>query len=407
MDRLNVRLAPRVKRLAWANFAAQSAEQIAVAVAPMVTVLSLGGGVGEAGLIQTAQTLPLLLFAIPIGLLADRMSRQRVMVCAEALRVTSFLAIFALAQLHLLTWPILACLILLGGCGTAAYSVVAPSLVPALVPHNSLAAANSRIELARTCAFALGPTLGGVLVGYTEHACVFGLAALLSAGALLLLSRVHEPARPIRAHRHPIEEIREGARFVFKHPLLRPIFVTQVVFNASFFMLLAVFVPYAISWLGLDASTVGVILGIYGVGMIFGALLASRVVWLLPFGRAVAVGPFSGLIAALVMTATIVMPSPYFAGLSFFLFGAGPIIWVVTTATLRQTVTPKDMLGRVSAMNILAQGARPIGAALGAFTGAFYGMHVCLVLATVGFAIQAGLIVVSPVVHLVHQPEMT
>src|SRR5207244_2934798 len=155
--------------------------------------------------------------------------------------------------------------------------------------------------------------------------------------------------------------------FVFRHPMLRPIFATQIVFNTAFFVLLAVFVPYAIHSLDLSASAVGVILGTYGVGMVVGALLAGRVIRLLRFGTLLARGPLPGLIAAFVMVLTIWIPSPLLAALSFFLLGVGPIIWVISTTTLRQTVTPSTLLGRVSAINVMAQGARPIGAAIGAF----------------------------------------
>ena len=89
-------LPPSFNRLAWSNLAAQSAEQIALAAAPIVTVIALGGGAGETGLIQTAQTLPFLVFAIPAGMLVDRMSRRNVMAYAEAPRVASLIAILAL-----------------------------------------------------------------------------------------------------------------------------------------------------------------------------------------------------------------------------------------------------------------------------------------------------------------------
>ena len=75
-------------RLAWSNLAAQSAEQIALAAAPIVAVLLLGVGEGQTGLLQTALTLPFILFAIPAGLLADRISRRWLMAGAEALRAS-------------------------------------------------------------------------------------------------------------------------------------------------------------------------------------------------------------------------------------------------------------------------------------------------------------------------------
>ena len=69
-------LPPTFNRLAWSNLAAQSAEQIALAAAPIVAVILLGVGEGQTGLLQTALTLPFVLFAIPAGVLADRMSRR-------------------------------------------------------------------------------------------------------------------------------------------------------------------------------------------------------------------------------------------------------------------------------------------------------------------------------------------
>ena len=78
-------LPPTFNRLAWSNLAAQSAEQIALAAAPIVAVLLLGVGEGQTGLLQTALTLPFILFAIPAGLLADRISRRWLMAGAEAL----------------------------------------------------------------------------------------------------------------------------------------------------------------------------------------------------------------------------------------------------------------------------------------------------------------------------------
>src|SRR5258708_23629344 len=173
-------LPPTFNRLAWSNLAAQSAEQVALAAAPIVAVLLLGAGEGQTGLLQTALTLPFVLFAIPAGLLADRISRRRLMAASEALRAGSLIAILGLIWFGLLTLPLLAGLGFIAVCGTVAYSVAAPSLVPSLVAPQSLPAANARIELARTVAFASGPALGGVLVGWVGAAPAFGFAAAFS-----------------------------------------------------------------------------------------------------------------------------------------------------------------------------------------------------------------------------------
>lgn len=400
-------LPPAFNRLAWSNLAAQSAEQIGLAAAPIVAVLALAGaGAGETGWLQTAQTLPFLVFAIPAGVLADRASRRRLMAAAEGLRVVALLAVLGVTELGLLSIPALALLGFIGACGTVAYNVAAPALVPGLVPTTALAAANGRIELARTVAFAGGPALAGALVGWTGAGPAFALAAGLSMWAVFLLAGLREPARPSPATGHPLRELREGAAFMFGHPLLLPVFVTRVVFNTAFFILQAVYVPYAIHRLGLSASGVGGTLGAYGVGMFIGALLAGRITRLLPFGVVIAIGPVAGLAAAVVMVLTLWAPSALLAGLSFFLVGAGPILFIISTTTLRQMVTPDALLGRVSAINIAAYGSRPIGSAIGAFVGGLWGAETCLVVAAVGFLVQAVVILASPAVRLVRQPAM-
>lgn len=401
-----VYLPPTFNRLAWSNLAAQSAEQVALAAAPIVAVLMLGAGAGETGALQTALTLPFVLFAVPAGLMADRLSRRWLMAGAEALRAAALLAILATIWFGVLGMPLLALLGFVAVCGTVVYSVAAPSLVPSLVAPTALPAANARIELARTVAFAGGPALGGLLVGWIGAAPAFGFAAVLSIVAVILLAGLREPVRAPLARRHPLQEIKEGAVFVFNHSLLRPVFITQFIFNTASFLILAVFVPYAVRRLGLSASGVGTVLSMYGVGMVVGALLATRVMRRLPFGSVIGLGPVAGFVAAGIMALTTVVPTPLLAGLSFFLLGVGPILWVISTTTLRQSVTPPRLLGRVSAINIMAYGARPLGAGLGAVVGGIYGAEVCLYLAVAGFAAQALVILMSQAVGLVHQPEM-
>src|SRR6476660_2914506 len=400
------RLPATFNRLAWSNLAAQSAEQIALAAAPIVAVLLLGVGEGQTGLLQTALTLPFILFAIPAGLLADRISRRWVMAGSEALRAAALAGILLLIWLGQMTLPLLSLLGFIAVCGTVAYSVAAPALVPSLVTSQQLPAANARIELARTIAFASGPALGGVLVGWVGAAPAFGFAAALSVIAVGLLSGIHERARAPAPRRHPLQEIKEGAAFVLHHPLLRPVFITQFIFNTASFLLLAVFVPYAVRHLGLSATGVGVTLAMYGVGMVVGALAATRIMRRLPFGTVIGLGPVTGFVASAVIALTTVFPTPLLAGLGFFLLGAGPILWVISTTTLRQSVTPSRLLGRVSAINVMAYGARPLGAGLGALVGGLWGAEACLYLAVLGFGLQMTVILLSQAVGLARQPEM-
>lgn len=384
--------------LAWSNLAAQSAEQICLAAVPIVAVLALQAGPGEVGALASAQTLPFLLLSIPLGLLADRLSRRTLMLGAEALRVLTLLALWVVVVQGWVSLPVLAVLGFVGAVGTVGFSVAAPALLPALVPREALGEANSRIELARSLAYAGGPALAGALVAWAGAGSAFAVAAALSVAAVLLMTRLQEPAREPRPPRHPLAELRQGAGFVWRHRLLRPILLTAIVWNLAWCVLQAAYVPYAMTQLGLTAAGVGFTLAAYGGGMVLGALAAQRLIPALPYGQAVLLGPLVSVAAAFVMAASTRWPQPVLAGLSFFLFGAGPIIWTISSTTLRQHVTPPDLLGRVGAIFLTVNaGARPVGSLIGAAAGAGLGAAACLWLAALGFVLQALVIAGSPV----------
>lgn len=399
------RLPAGFANLAWANLAAQSAEQLSLAAVPIVAVLALGSGAGDIGVLGTMQTLPFLLLSIPLGLLADRGSRRRLMVAAEVLRALALLGLLLAVVSGHLSIALLAALGFVGAVGTVGFSVAAPAMVPSLVPREQLGQANGRLELARSAAFAGGPALAGALVSWAGGPSAFVLASMLSVSAIALLLRVREPAREKGAARHPLVELREGAGLVWGDALLRPILLTAAAWNISWFVLQVAYVPYAVHTLGLSADGVGLTLATYGAGLVSGALLAPRVIARLAFGHAILVGPAMSVLAAAVMVATLFWPSGAIAAAAYFILGAGPALWVITSTTLRQTVTPAAMLGRVSAIFLAVNaGARPVGAALGGVVGARWGEAACLWVALAGFIVQAVLIFASQVPALRRLP---
>lgn len=437
------------RRLVQSNFAAQFSEQIALAAAPLAAVLAFGATAAQTGALQTAQTLPFLLFALPAGVLADRYARRTLMVSAEALRAGALLAIVALLASDGLGLYGLAILGFVGAAGTVLYSVAAPALVAQLVPRAQLTAANRSIELARSTAFVAGPAAGGSLVGMMGAPGAYILATALSIVALMLLLRLPDattgmarspaasvpsvpsvpsaspaasapsaasvsPAPPAPftsaassspiAHlqrqtprQHVWHDLRDGAAFVWQHPLLRPLLIGSTFFNTAWFILQAVYVAYAINRLGLNAMGVGLTLAGYGAGMVGGALMAPALSKRLSFGTMIMIGPASALLASLLMLTTANLAVPMTALVAMFLFGAGPILWTIATTTLRQTVTPNAMLGRVSSVILAATyGARPIGAGIGALLAARFGVDVCLWASSAFFVLQFAVIGRSP-----------
>ena len=167
----------------------------------------------------------------------------------------------------------------------------------------------------------------------------------------------------------------------------------------------AAYVPYAARAQGLSANAIGLTLACDGVGMVVGALAAPRVVAAMPFGRANLVGPAMSVLAMALIVATLVWPTVTMAALAFFSFGAEPILWTITSVTLRQTGTPSAMLGRVGSIFVTVRvGARPLGGALGALVGSQWGEAACLWLALVVFCVQLTVIMDSPVRTLAKLP---
>ena len=399
-------LPPVFRRLAWSNLSAQFSEQVALAAAPLAAVLLLGATAADTGYLQAAQTLPFLLFSLPAGVLADRASRRGMMVIAEALRAASLFSTLMLLLVNGLDLPLLALLGAIGAIGTVVYSVAAPALIPTLVERDQLGDANRLLELARSIAFVTGPTVGGAVVGWMGAPTAYVIATGLSATAVVFLRGLPEAERVGQLRRNLLRELREGGVFVLRSPILRPILVTSMFFNLSWFIIQGVFVAYAVRQLGLDASEVGILFGVYGAGMLVGAFGAPWLSSRFPFGITVTVGPAGGLIGSLAVAGTVLYPSGVLAGIGFFFFGLGPIIWTISTTTLRQAVTPGPLLGRISAVIMTASfGTRPIGAALGGLVAGRFGPEACLVLATIGFLVQFVVIAQSSVSRLPTLPE--
>jgi MFS family permease len=140
--------------------------------------------------------------------------------------------------------------------------------------------------------------------------------------------------------------------------------------------------------------------------MIAGAVMAPRIARRMRFGTLIVCGPLASVPAAFCLLASTAVFSPLLPVAGFFLFGFGPILWTIAQTTLRQAVTPEAMLGRVSALAMMATtGARPIGAALGGLVGATLGTDAAITLAAAGFVLQAAIILASPVARLALPPE--
>jgi predicted MFS family arabinose efflux permease len=296
--------------------------------------------------VTVAARLPWLLAPVA-GALADRLDRRQSMVRVNLVRT-----------------------VLLGGLALAVVADLATlPLLYAVVSRDDLTRANSRLFAVELVANEfVGPPLGGLLaaaglglaLGLPAAAYLVGAACL----ALLVGSFRAVGAGPAGSTRFR-DDIAEGTRFVWRHPVLRPLAIMLGMGNLAFAAFFSVFVLYVVAPgpMGLSAAGFGILSAAVGVGSLLGTWLA------VPAERRL--GRVRTLVVSVVLsTAGLVVPiltaSPVLVGISLAVCGVSMVLWNVITVSLRQRITPDRLLGRMNASyRLVGWGTMPLGALLG------------------------------------------
>jgi MFS family permease len=344
--------------------------------------------------VNLAARLPWLL-ALVAGALADRLDRRQTMVRVNLVR-TVLLAGLALAVLtDLATLPMLYAVALLLGMAETLFDTSAQSLLPAIVAREDLTRANSRLFAVELVANTfVGPPLGGLLAaaGLAVAMGAPAVAYLAGAGCLALIAGGFRPtgADPAGATRLR-DEIAEGARFVWRHPVLRPLAIMLGVQNMAFATVFSVFVLFAVEPgpMGLSKAGYGILLAAEGVGSLLGTWLAVPAERRLGRVRTLVLSVFLCTASLVVYLLTT---SPALVGTAFAVSGVAMVLWNVVTVSLRQRITPDRLLGRMNAAyRLVGWGTMPIGALLGGVLAEWLGLRsTFLVAALVTLATLAG-----------------
>lgn len=385
-----------IHKISYSNLCAQFSEQIIIAVLPIIAVLSMNASAAETAFIQMINTLPFLLLSIPMGVIADRVSRKKLMIIIEIVRATAIFILFYLTFSGSLSINKIALFGFFIAMGTVIYSVASPALVASFVIKEQLINANRSIEIAKSVAFTAGPALGGILASYLSGGLAFILAFLLSiVSAVFLICLPKEPLIE-KSGRNVIQELCDGLIFLIKNKYLMPITITAFVFNLSQYLLLSIFAYYVINNLSFTSFEVGASLSLIGLGMLIGSFLYKIISKKINFGLQLSLGPISAFMASILMFLTLIYSAKILVFVAFFFFGFGPIIWTISTVSLRQLITPSNMIAKVSSVIMTVTfGARPLGAAIGVYISANFGVKSCILAVLIGFLIQLIIILFS------------
>lgn len=385
-----------IHKISYSNLCAQFSEQIIIAVLPIIAVLSMNASATETAFIQMINTLPFLLLSIPMGVIADRVSRKKLMIIIEIVRATAIFILFYLTFSGSLSINKIALFGFFIAMGTVIYSVASPALVASFVIKEQLINANRSIEIAKSVAFTAGPALGGILASYLSGGLAFILAFSLSiVSAVFLICLPKEPLIE-KSGRNIIQELCDGLIFLIKNKYLMPITITAFVFNLSQYLLLSIFAYYVINNLSFTSFEVGASLSLIGLGMLIGSFLYKIISKKINFGLQLTLGPISAFMASILIFLTLIYSAKILVFVAFFFFGFGPIIWTISTVSLRQLVTPSNMIAKVSSVIMTVTfGARPLGAAIGVYISANFGVKSCILAVLIGFLIQLIIILFS------------
>ena len=333
------------RRLWFGNSISYVGQQM-TAMAVALQVYAITGSSFYVGLVGLCSLVPLIVFGLYGGAVADVVDRRRLgLVTAGGLTVLSgALAAAAIAHVgHV--WPLYAIVALQAVC-FAMNSPARSSMIPRLLPPGKLPAANALASLAGGFGQMAGPMLGGVFVGFWGYQAAYLIDVAAFTASLYAMWRLPAmlPGAPGDAavtRRRP--SVMEGLRYLAARPNLRTTFVSDLCA-----MVLAqprvLFPAIAGLWFGGDARTVGLLAASPAVGALLGSVFSGWLGRINRQGLAVlfAIGSWGAAVAVFGLTRNL------WLGLVFLaLAGCADTVSMVFRNTMVQSAAPDDMRGRL------------------------------------------------------------
>ncbi|MFF1832860.1 MFS transporter [Streptomyces sp. NPDC058231] len=398
-------------RLWAAQSVSETGTQIGQLAVPLLAVGALHASATELGFLTSARMLPFLVLALPAGAMLDQMRRLPVLIVSDVCRaallasvpVSYALGVLSLAQLYVA--------VLLVGVFTVAFDVSYQSYLPTLVRREELADANAKLTASASAAEMAGPAAAGVLAGFLGAAATVLLDALsfLASGLLCRAIRHPEPAPEkagAGAPRSLRKEVGEGLGFVLRQRMLRAVAACASLLNLSSSMLMVLLTLYMVRTLGYPSALVGVVFSLAGVGLVGGALCASRVIARLGYGRSITGGAALCAVGLVLMPAASPGLSLPFLAVGQLLFGFGVPLFNIAQVTLRQAITPGRLHARMNAsMRFVIWSTIAVGGPLSGLLSGTLGLRGAIVVAAAIGAVSWLPLLGSPVPALRELPD--
>lgn len=385
--------------------------QITAVALPLTATLVLSADAAQLGVLRALQLVALLPVGLLAGVLADRVRRRTLLICADLGRGLLLATIPCAWWLGVLGLPQLYLVGLLTGALRMVFSAAYSAYLPSLVARGRLIEGNSRLGLSASLSEVAGPGVAGVLVAAATAPIAIVIDALSYLASVLSLLLIRRQETPPRSVREPVglwADMREEVVLLWRHPEIRAITGYSTIVNFFFQAVHTIFVLFAIDQLGLTPVLFGAILMGSSAGAVLGALLVLPLTRRIGPGRALVVASACyGVGAAIIPVASgPVWQSTAILLLAWGIIGVGNGLSNIVAASLKQLLLPSRVLARVSASGTaIGWGAAPLGALLGGLLAEVVGLRLVLLVAAVGVFGGMLWLLCSPLRAMREQPQ--
>ncbi|MEV0480174.1 MFS transporter [Streptomyces sp. NPDC050508] len=393
-SRLGLLRAPDFGRLSAATALGQLGDRVIFLALPLVAIVSLHADEFQVGLLTAATTAGSLLVGLPAGAWVDRMRKRPVMISTDLARALVLATVPMAWWADLLTIWWLYAVALTHGVLTVFFDVAYVSYLPHLVGRGNLVEGNAKLSAIRSVTSISGPGVAGPLVGWAGAPATLLVSSVGMALSGLLAMGIRKPEEkpePGPSARPQLgRDIREGLRFVIRHPALRAIMVGDAIFNLFLVTYQTMLLVFLERDMGLDSFGIGVVLSGMGCGALLGALLATRLANRLGQRRVIRLAP----LVTCPPTALMPLARPGWslcaAALGLAALSLGGVVRVVAQSSLQQSLTPDRLLGRMNATaRFVSWGGIPLGGLLGGASGTVFGVTATLWIGAIGMTASA------------------
>ena len=383
--------------------------QVTAFAVPLLAALTLHATPLQMGLLRAAEFAPFLIFTLPAGVWADFGIRRPLMMCTNLVQGLAIVLVPVAVAAGLLRLEVLYLLMFIMGSLKTIFEMSYQTYVPEIVDRDKLVTANSKIMLSYSLGQSAGPGFAGVLVEWLGAP----IAVLVDASTYLMCAWSifqidHRETRRFKPHRLMAREITDGFRIVGTQPHIRALVWLLSLHNLFMNALLAVLVLFVTRELEIRPGLFGVIVSLGGLGAIGGALGAERFGAKIGPGRLVILACLLAAIAALSFPAISVGTGSKVVWLTsaYFLLSMGGSALTVYAWTIRQLLTPRQVLGKMNgAFRFAVTGVMPFGAVLGGWLGGCIGIRRTLMLVACAWILCCLLACLSPLWRLRSLPS--